>query len=256
MKKVIALVLGLVIMSAGAAVAMSPISKSTFTASVDFTGVAGLTYLSVQLNNRSTGASASAFSFVANSNVLGLGTSFYAANEYATIFTTWTNGALGRVLIYTDNTATDASPKYTGTVSTSASAVGLVCNQSTTDTPIGMCWRATDVSTSSINISYWVDVATRAYAMHLYDATPGLGASFFCYEWMKDKSDLPAWYTSNDAYPTVKSFDTNGGWLQYAEGQFGVTASPDTVYIGANLGDALGGRSYKTSTLRFDMIFD
>jgi hypothetical protein len=256
MKKVIALVLGLVIMSAGAAVAMSPISKSTFTASVDFTGVAGLTYLSVQLNNRSTGAGASAFSFNTNQNVLGMGTSFYAANEYATIFTTWTSGSNGRVLIYTDNTATDASPKYTGTVSTSASAVGLVCNQDTTSTPLALCWRATDVSTGSININYWVDVATMNYAMHLYDSTPGLGRNFYCYEWMKDKSDLPAWYTNNDSYPTVKSFDTNGGWLQYCEGSFGTTPSPDTVYIGANLGAALGGRSYRTSTLRFDMIFD
>jgi hypothetical protein len=252
MKKVIALVLGVVFMTVSSAMAISGISKSTFTASVDFTGVSGVTYMSILLKNRTTGAAATAFSFVANASVLGAGTTFYAANEYATIFTTWTNGAAGRVMIYTDNEAADASPKYTGSPTTNPA--GLVCNQSTSDSPLGLVWRAVDTSTGALNIGYWVDVASQAYAMHLYEQT--ISPSFYCYIWMKDKGDPTAWYGIDDAYPTVKSFDSTGTWIQYAEGQFGNVASPDSVYIGANLGGAKGGRSYKTNTMRFDMIFD
>lgn len=248
MKKVIGIVLGLLIMQSASVFAATMITKSTYTATVDFSGFSAVTYLNVVLKNRTSGAAATQFSFTPTASALLAGTSFYTANEYAIIYTTWTSAAPGRVMIYTDNEAADANPRYTGT----GNPAGLVCSTSTisTEAPLSLCWRAVDESTTTTNIGWWLEGSS----MHLYAL--GLSQSFYCNIWMKDKGDTTPWYGTDNAYPTVKSFDSQGGWLQYAEAQFGTTSSPDYLYLGANLGTAKAGRTYKTNTMRFDMILD
>ncbi|MFH1368555.1 MAG: hypothetical protein ABII64_05455 [Elusimicrobiota bacterium] len=248
MKKVLLLVIAVSLAAAMSSFAASSISRSTFTASVDFSTFQGVTYINVALKNIYSGANASQFSFTPSAGALGIGTTWYTANEYAVIFTTWTKDNVGRVLIYTDNTAADANPKYAG----AGNAAGLVCSTSTVsgDDPINLCWRATDVSTTTYKIGWYL----QGTAMKLYGL--GLSQDYYCFLWMKDKGSDGNWYNVDNGYASIKSFDNSGSWLQHAESQLGTTASPDYFYLGANLEKAKAGRTYKTSTLRFDLVMD
>lgn len=248
MKKVLLLSLALFVAVSASAFAASTISRSTYTASVDFSGFQGVTYISVALKNLYNGSGASQFSFTPTASSLGMGTTFFAANEYAVIYTTWTKDDTGRVLIYTDNTAADANPRYTGT----GGANGLVTSSSTISSsdPLALVWRVTDSSTTTYKIGWYL----QGTAMKLYAL--GMAQDYYCYLWMKDKGSDGNWYNTDNSYATIKSFDSTGQWLQHAESQFGTTGSPDYFYLGANFEKAIAGRSYRTTTLRFDMVLD
>jgi hypothetical protein len=255
MKRLLILLLGLLLLqTAPVFAATGSISKSTFTASVSFIGIDAVTYINVALKTISTGAGASAFTFTPTASGLSGNTTWFTANEYAIIYTTWTGDAGGRVLVYTDNTAAaDANPKYTGT----GDPVGLVCSTGTTSpktspaAPLQLCWRVTDISTNTLNINYhqW------ASSMSLFAL--GLAQDYHCFIWMKDKGNTSSpWYGTDNAYATIKSFDSAGQWIQHGENDWGDTPSPDCFYLGADFENAKAGNTYGTNTLRFDLYTD
>jgi len=239
MKKTICLITGLVFLSGISLFSASSVNITTFTASVSFESISPIVYFDIELKDIQTNTAKTTFTFTPVPGCLGIGTTFYTANEYAVIYTTWTSASNGRLLVYTDNTASDANPKYTG----SGNPAGLVCATETTssDAPLSLCWRVTDVSTTTYKIGWYLD----GNKMKLYAI--GLPQNYWCFIWMKDKGD-GQWASQNDiAYATVKSFDFSGSWIQHAEMTFGSAPSPDYFYLGCNFENAKVGKTYKTS---------
>ncbi len=218
---------------------------STFTASADFVNISSVVYCHIELKDIKTNEKRYSFSFSPSPLCLGIGTTWYTANEYGIIYTTFTAPVCGRLIVYTDNKADDANPKYTGT----ENPAGLICITDTTATPLNLCWRVTDISTTNYNIGWYLDGSN----MKLY--ATGLPQTYWCFLWMKDKSD-GQWKDPDIAYATIRSFDLSGTWLHHAEGDCGKSVSPDYFYLGANFENAKRGKTYKTSTLRFEFRFD
>jgi len=251
MKKIILFLICTIILSGISLFAVNSITRSTFTASANFPSEWAITYLSVELKERGTDISKTSFTFNTSASALNIGTTFYTANEYAVIYTTWTSASNGRLLVYTDNTASDANPNYTG----SGDPAGLLISTGTTTPydPLQLCWRVTDISTTTVNV-LWKLVGSD---MKLY-CGPNMPEDYYVFLWMKDKG-YGTWYNSGDnAYATIKKFDFSGAWIHHAEGEsdWATTVSPDYFYLGCNYERAKAGLSYKTTTLRFDLIFD
>lgn len=247
MKKVILLLLSTIVLFGISGPVESSITRSTFTASADFTGVSAITFLSVQLRERGTEIAKTSFTFNTSPAALGIGTTWYTANEYAIIFTTWTSGSNGRLLVYTDNRAADANPRFVGP--TAVNPAGLLVSTGTTTAaePLQLCWRVTDISTTTVQI-LWKIVGG---AMKLY-CGPNMPDTYYTFLWMNDRSQG----TWNEAYRTIKRFDLGGNWIQHAEGEFATAPSPDYFYLGCNYERAKAGWPYRTTTLRFDLAFD
>ncbi len=229
--------------------AVTSITKSTFTASADFSSISGVTYLSIELKEIGTDISKTSFTFNTSASALGIGTTWYTANDYAIIYTTWTSGSAGRLLIYTDNTASDANPQYVSTGNPAGLLVSTATN--TTADPLQLCWRITDISTTTTQI-LWTMVGNE---MKLY-CGPNMPNDYYVWLWIKDKGYGGNWYNTDNAYATVKSFDLSGSWIQHAESSWSSVPSPDYFYLGVNYERARAGLSYKTTTLRFDLVFD
>jgi len=248
-EKIVLLLVGVMLLGSGYAFATTSITKSTYTAEVDFTGFEGVTSVDIVLRNRLTDEPTTLFTFTPEDGCLGGGTTWYTSNTYAVVYTTWTSGSPGRLLVYTNNKADDADPKYTG----SGNPAGLVCSTGTVSAadPLELCWRVTDNSTTTVSI-LWKLVGED---MKLY--AKGLADDYYVFLWMRDKDAVGAdagWYDNNTSYSTFKSL--HDGNIQHAEDTWSSATSPEYFYLGCNFQKATAGRSYKTSTLRFDLVFD
>lgn len=240
MRKVLMFAVG-VLMAAGAATnafaAVTSVSKATFPAGITFEGT-GDVRVSAALN---TGTS------FAWTEVSAGETAWKAASNYIVMHSTITS-ATGGIQIYTDNKATASGfEPYNG----DRNPAGLVDQNAPGTDPLPMCWRIVDTSTNTLTIVQ--DATTNL----LYSAE--LGQEFPCFMWFKDLNtpDLPETNTeafeAGEPYVTVK--DRSG--IHYAGGddEFGVSSSPDYIYVGANfLGSATPG-NYK-GTIKLEAFIE
>jgi hypothetical protein len=216
-------------------------------------GATGIASMNVLVYDRGTNQAKPGFTFNVPNSALSRGTTWYTANEYAVIFTTWTYGNPGRLLVYTDNMVAPANPRYVG--ADTAKAAGLVTSTTTMSgaPALTLAWRVTDVSTTTLTIGYNID---EDGLMHLYN--PTLGVNYRCFHMMRDKGD-GEWYTEGNIPGAVKLFSDIVALrgIQHAEGGMtSDTPSPDYFYLGVNIENAYPGRTYKTNAMRFDLIFD
>lgn len=236
MRKIVSLLVSLAALATMSTVshaAFATIAKSTYTASIAFAGT-GNVWVSYELRNISNNVSTTTISW---SNVVLSTTKWKAADQYILLHTTFT-AAAGGVQLYTNNKAADANPLYTG-VST-ATAAGLVAVEDSSTT-LPMCWRVTDVSTTTLNIVR----GTAGFPDRLWEQT--LGSAYPCFIWMVDAAN-GGFYGGWD-YITVK--DASKG-IQHGEITWGNTASPDYIYFGADFTNAVTPRTYRTNTIRLE----
>lgn len=180
------------------------------------------------------------------SNVLLGATKWKAADQYLELKLDYFTPGWG-IQIYTDNKAPGAAPyRYTG-VST-ATAAGLVAyspaDPSVSSTTLPMCWRITDVSTTTVNI---VRGANPSFPDRLSEAT--LGSGYPCFLWMMDKAT--GGFANGLDY--ITAWDSRG--IQHAEATWGAGAfSSNYIYLGADFSAAVTPREYRTRALILELF--
>ncbi len=210
--------------------------RSTVTASAVFPASAGQIAMTVQvLKTADNTVDPTGINW--NNPVVG---SFSVASDYVKLDSTLSITGAG-IQIYTDNTAPDASPRFTGLISSfTATPAGLVNATDTTKT-LPMAWTIQDLLGTPVAIdpnavapgntaSAWL-----YFEDHAQVANPDLHAGNF----------LPG-----DAFVTVQN--TTGIHYDQDPAKFGVASSPNYIYVESDFRSALGGTTYKTSTLRLE----
>jgi hypothetical protein len=196
-------------------------------------------YFNVGLFNRADNSTANAITW---SGAMA-GSSWALADQYIQL-TVDANTPSWGVQIYSDNTGSGASPLYTGVVSSSAPAGGLV-NTSSTSVVLPMAWETMAVTSPTL-------VAQEP------NSCPGNGLGCL-WSYMQDAAVFTQGNLSvyNGApFITVK----NNLGIHYAQGttldatEFGAANPPNVIYLEANFNSALGNLSYKTSTLRVEFF--
>lgn len=242
------LALSVVVGLTASSFAASSVSKSTFTASVAFTGTGSIT-LSASLKDITTHGTTTQISWDPAEITLG-STNWQRAKQYAEIVSVITSSS-GLVQIYTDNCATDANPKFYIVTPTSFNPVGLV-KTDTKDRTLKTCWRVCD---STITLA--AGDIQQAVNNQLYSSV--YGSSYPCYIWMKDAktpnitSENTTQFVNGEDYVTV--MDANRGG-QHAEGTWGLFTSPDYIYFGAKFTGAVRPATYQTNTLRIEAYIE
>ena len=243
MKKLLTAVLSVTMLGVFAATsfaAFGSVSKSTATASVSFAG-AGLVNIAIQIRNRSDDAVVSNLSWNAASDI-ALGTTGWKASDQYILLTSTITASLGGVQIYSDNKSADMTHPYTGiSTSTVAGLVGWsASNLALSSSTLPMCWRITDTSTTTLSIQR----GTAGFPDRLWEST--LGSAFPCFLWMMDKNT--GGFANGMDYITVKArgHTPSGAAIQYGEGSFGDSASPDYIYVGADFTAAVTPAAYAT----------
>jgi len=164
---------------------------------------------------------------------------FVLASDYIQLSSTITASG-GGIQTYTDNTAADASPKFSGLInSVSATPAGLVDNSSTT-LKLPTAWTILHSSGVPVaaNPNNAADPNSFGWLYHedkAQVAVPTLGASAF---------------VNGDPYITVEN--SNGIHFGQSPTQFGSAASPNNMYLEADFTSALTPRTYSTTTLRLE----
>jgi hypothetical protein len=144
------------------------------------------------------------------------------------------------VQIYTDNKATDASPRYTGV--TGSNPAGLVDTVNSSQT-VSMAW--------CIKPNGITPPATA-------DPNNAVDVNSFQWLYIKDRQtpDIPQLNTTafvnGDYYVTARSNNGN----QYASGpsDYGPEDPPEQIYFQANFMPTYAQRTYRTSTLRIEFF--
>ena len=135
------------------------------------------------------------------------------------------------IRIYTDNAATDANPKFGGSFGENNGA-GLI-----------------DTTTNTIVLPLaWLIKDDKG------DPTTGDPNSNTSWFYFKDKSQTNFWTTTDTKdYSTVAKA---GYGIHYAQGSsgYGNAPSPNYMYIQSDFTNAVGGRNYKTTTLRIELF--
>ncbi len=197
-------------------------SISTFTAQATVTG--GQLAMSVEIRNRSGDVLVSSLTW----NVVA-GSGWTLANQYILLHSTLT--LPGGIRIYTDNAANDANPRFGGSFGEIYGA-GLI--DTTTNTAVlPLAWLIRDDRS---------------------DPTPGDPNYVPVWFYFKDKSQTNFWSDADiQDYSTVAKA---GYGIHYAQGpgNYGPSPSPDYIYIESNFTNALGGRTYRTTTLRIELF--
>ncbi|MCS7228036.1 MAG: hypothetical protein NZ839_03620, partial [Endomicrobia bacterium] len=139
------------------------------------------------------------------------------------------------IQIYTDNFASDADPRFTGSTIT-VNCAGLIWTENTARQPLPLCWRLTDNTTNTLTI---MEAVAQNGSIYLY--SPQLGSEYKCFLWMKDRStpDIPSQNTQKfvDGEDYVTIWDPRG--CQHAEGTWANMETPNYLYIGAKFENAL-----------------
>ena len=201
----------------------------------------------VSLKNRSNDAAATQITWNQSVPHLPVPGGWAAADQYIQYevdsdTTTW------GVQIYTDNTATDANPRFTtraapGTIG--SNPAGLV-DASSPSITLPMAWRTVDLTTATL-------------AAFEPNACPGTGSACL-WQYLQDFATPTISSQSTQAFlngdPSVTLKDHTG--IHYAQGigistsTFGGANPPDVVYLEANFGQAVTPRTYQTSTVRLE----
>jgi len=158
------------------------------------------------------------------------------------------------IQIYTDNTETDANPKWAGGSGTNpCGLLEVISGQSTSTVRLPICWRIMDNTTDYTHLEIYETVASdTGGANHL--RCPAYGApattNYNCWFWMMD--ELTSGFGNGDDYVTI--------WNQYgvhhAEGDnWGVSRSPNYIYIGAKFSSAVAQKTYKTNKLIVEFFY-
>jgi len=198
-------------------------SISTFTAQATVTG--GQLAMSVEIRNRSNDVLVSSLTW----NVVA-GSSWTLANQYILLHSTLTVSG-GGIRIYTNNAANDANPRFGGDFGEIYGA-GLI--DTTTNTAVlPLAWLIKDEKG---------DPTT---------GDPNFNAVWF---YFKDKSQTNFWSNADTKdYSTVAKA---GYGIHYSQGpgNYGSSTSPDYIYIESNFANAVGGITYRTTTLRIELF--
>ncbi len=162
------------------------------------------------------------------------------------------------IQMYTDNTASDANPKYTGVPSVTPPS-GLI-GTSTTTAVLPMCWRIVTISTTSLTIVQG-GPSNNLFASELGGYNGGNG--YPCFLYMLDKSSMTT-TASGQA-------DNNGDYAEIWDQALGLQSAAGTgssgftgptgqawayVYFGANFASAISPNTYRTTTLRLEAFHD
>jgi hypothetical protein len=216
-------------------------SKSvlTSTASVAVTG--GAATLTIAIKNVANNAAATAISWTA-----AAGQSWTTANQYIQLNTALTIAGAG-IQTYTDNLAADASPKYTGLIS------------SYTQTPAGLVSAVgTSTGTATLPLA-WEIVNSTAGVNGAVEPNAG-SSSPNSYAWFyyEDKSQVAVPTSSAAVFTNGAPFITvaqagNSVHFGQAPYQFGSAVPPYYLYLEGNFVAAVGGTTYQTTTLRLEL---
>ena len=198
-------------------------SISTFTAQATVTG--GQLAMSVEIRDRDNDNLATSLTW----NVVA-GSGWTLANQYILLHSTLTVSG-GGIRIYTDNAANDANPRFGGSFGEIYGA-GLI--DTTTNTAVlPLAWLIRD---------------------NRGDPTPGDPNYDPLWFYFKDKSQTNFWSNADTKdYSTVAKA---GYGIHYAQGpgNYGSSTSPDYIYIESDFKNAVGGRTYRTTTLRIELF--
>lgn len=197
-------------------------SISTITAEAKVTG--GQLAMSIEIRRRTDNVVVSSITWH-----LAAGTTQWAlAEQYILLHSTLTQSG-GGIRIYTDNAAADANPKYGGTFG-EGNGAGLI-DTSTNTVFLPMAWLIKD------------DVGDPA------TGDPQTNSNWF---YFKDKSQTNFWTSTTKDYSRVA---LAGFGYHYAQDEhnYGAMSSPNPIYIEANFLNAVGGRTYRTTTLRIEL---
>lgn len=167
--------------------------------------------------------------------------------------------------IYTDNTASDASPKFTSAVTAGtvgSNPAGLV-DMTTTTKVLAMAW-SIKAATSTIV------VGTNTYTIPPLAANPNnnglLGnptdPNAFQWLFMQDRGTPSIPLANTSAFSDGNSFVAvkNNLGIHFVQGstttldssQFGAANSPNYIYLESDFDNAVTPRTYKTTTLRLE----
>jgi hypothetical protein len=207
---------------------------------------------SLSLKNVSDGQSASSISWT---GVNAGNTHWKSADQYLELKYTYFQPGWG-MQIYTDNKASDANPRFSGTDDPS----GLI-NTSSPTFKIPVCWRIVDVTTSTHimqgamgydNNHVWTWLPDRLWEQQLNDQYP-------CYLWMKDRNTQTIPGTRTTAFSDGEDYITFWNELrgiEHAEFTFSGAPSPNYIYFGADFSDAIAPVTYKTGKLTVELYYE
>ena len=163
-------------------------------------------------------------------------------------------GSLG-IQIYTDNTAADASPSFTGAAT--ANPAGLVSLSSTTQT-LPIAWTikaATSTYTPTGSTTPVVVPPLSAEPNNNGVVNPTVDPNAFQWLYMVDQK-TPG-FINGEPFALVK----NSLGIHFGQGttldtsDFGASNSPNFIYFEANFSSALAPLTFKTTTLRIEYFY-
>jgi len=230
--------LGLIITVSTASHAFTKQTSTPITATASVTG--GSAAMSVALLNNG-GGSAPAITWTA-----AAGNSWTVANQFVQIASTLTVVGSG-IQTYTDNVR--SNPAYTGTISSNTSSpAGLVNTGNTAATPVPTAWqiRAQGVTPEVVDDPN----------------NTGIGRTGWAWFYHQDKSQVAnnqgvtgPWVDGTaDPYHVMEQSGQPPS-IHFSQSQFGnSTSNVNNVYLEANFQNALGGSSYKTTTLTVELF--
>ena len=227
--------LGLVMGGASSSfAAFAGLARSTSTASAVLSG-AGTVAMSVSIHKTADNSADTAINWTG----VTLPRGFVVANDYIQLNSTM-SATGGGIQIYTDNTAADASPKFTGSISSfTITPAGLV-DTTTSSKALPMAWTIQDTSGTPVAINPNAGTGNSFswlfFEDHAQVAVPSLGAGAF---------------VNGDPFVTVQNVASG---IHFAQGptQFGPAVSPNYIYTEADFTTAVTPNTYKTSTLRLE----
>ena len=144
------------------------------------------------------------------------------------------------IQIYTDNKASNANPKYTGT----GNPVGLI--SSTTTITLPLAWRCVNVTTNTLTVQR----GAPSYPDRLWVSE--IGNQYPCFIWMEDKNTTG--FVNDNDY--IIAWDARG--IQQAESSWSGTGaiSPNYIYLAADFTNALTPNVYTTNKLTVELFHD
>jgi hypothetical protein len=213
--------------------AFTPVTTNTFTATVTVGG--GATSMSVAVKNLN-GTAATSVAWTA-----AVGDAWKLANQYLQVTSAMSQSNGAFIQTYTDNTLGTASPRYTATASSTASA-GLV-NSTTHASTLPMAWQI-NATTSPVAIDdpNLTGTGHTGWAWFYYaDKAGGLMPNAPANSYIEPVQ-------ANTANPSVPA-------IQFAQGSFGGGAANgvNNLFLEALFTNAAGGTTYGTSTLTVEL---
>ncbi len=202
--------------------------------------------MSVALKNNSDGSPADSITWEdVNPGI----THWKAAEQHLEVSVDYAQEGWG-ILVYTDNTASNASPRYSG-IGNPAGLVGYDDEDaSASSTTLSMCWRVVDVSTDTLTINRGATVMELGDPVDYPDRlwSGELTKEYPCFFWMQDVQSG----NFDREYATAWNIDG----IQHAESTWGGAKSPNYVYFGADFSGALTPRTYRTNKLTIEIFYE